>query len=244
MKVRALNIIILVLLFSSFSFAQYYIGAGVGFKASGLKGVIKLTSNGQVATGNVADAGKTGFNVGITTGYGVPIVSIYKIDFDLDVSYSSFGYLEQGYNSSEGAGRFAANGLGGGTTNVFSFDILPLHRLVFPSFRVLSPFLGLGLGINWMPTSDVTVNPPSQNGTITGVSSVKIGLLVSYGVIFQVTDLVQPFLQFKHFIPFGSETQFTDQYQAAGGGGSASYQLSIQDVPGYFNMQAGCRFSF
>ena len=244
MKARMLYLAFLVLLFNSFSYSQFYIGPDVGFKVSGLKGVIQLSENGQVSTGNVADAGKTGFNVGITSGYEVPIVSIYRIDFGLDVSYSSFGYLEAGYNSSAGAGKFGANGLSGGTTNVFSFDILPLHRLVFPTFKVLSPFLGLGLGINWMSTSNVTVGPPSTNAIITGVSTVKIGLLVSYGVVFQITNLIQPFLQFKHFIPFGSETQFTDQYQASGGGGNESYQLSIQDVPGYFNMQAGCRFSF
>ena len=41
MKARILYFAILVLLLSSFSYSQFYIGAGVGFKVSGLKGTIK-----------------------------------------------------------------------------------------------------------------------------------------------------------------------------------------------------------
>jgi hypothetical protein len=178
MKVRVSTIFILVLLLSSFSYSQFYIGAGVGFKVSGLKGTFKEASNGQTSIGNVADAGKTGFNAGLVAGYTITAASIYKIDFDLDASYSNFGYFEQGYNSIAGSGKFSAAGFGGATTTIFSFDVLPLHRLSFPSFKILSPYLGIGLGINVMSTSDLTIGPPSQSATITGNSEVKIGLLV------------------------------------------------------------------
>ena len=244
MKVRFFNVLVLVLVLSSISFSQFYLGAGVGLKVSGLKGTINEASNGQTTIGNVADAGKTGFNAGIVAGYSITAVPIYKIDFNFEASYSSFGYFEQGYNSVSGAGKFAAAGLSGGTTTIFSLDLLPLHRLSFPSFRLISPYLGVGVGINIMSTSDIAIGPPSASATLSGNSEVKVGLLVAYGAVFQVTSMIQPFIQFKHFIPFGSQTQFTQTYQAAGGGGSGSDQISISDVPGYFNIQAGCRLVF
>ena len=227
-------------------FAQFYLGPYIGIKSSGLKGAIKLVQNGQVSTGNVADAGSTGLSAGVTVGYQVLPPDVlngwYKLDLDIDASYSSFSYLENGWNSVAGAGNFSADGLSGGTTTIFSIDIMPIHRLNFPSFQLLSPFVGLGLGLNIMSTSDVTVGPPSQNGTITGVGDFKIGLLVFYGTVIRASHLIQPFIMFKHYIPFGSETQFTDSFQSSQGGGSESYQVSIQDVPGYFNLVAGVRF--
>ncbi len=243
--VLSLTALLFVFTFSNV-FAQFYLGPYIGFKASGLKGVIKVTENGQVSTGNVADGGSTGLSAGVTVGYQVlpPDVlnGLYKLDLDIDASYSSFSYLENGWNSSQGAGSFAANGFSGGTTTVFSIDIMPIHRLNFRSFQLLSPFLGLGLGLNIMSTSDITVGPPSQNGTITGVGDFKLGLLVFYGTVIRASNLIQPFIMFKHYIPFGSETQFTNSYQSAQGGGSESLQVSIQDVPGYFNLVAGVRF--
>jgi len=229
-------------------FSQFYIGPYVGFKSSGLKGTLKLSSGGQVSTGNVADAGSTGLSAGLTVGYQVLPADVlngwYKLDINIDASYSSFSYLENGYNSSEGAGRFSAVGFSDGGTMVVSIDIMPIHRLNFPSFKLLSPFLGLGVGLNIISTSDVSVGPPNPSGTITSVGDFKAGLLVFYGTIIRASDFIQPFIQFKHFIPFGSETQFTESYQAAGGGGTQSYALSIQDIPGYFNLVAGVRFAF
>jgi hypothetical protein len=35
----------------------------------------------------------------------------------------------------------------------------------------------------------------------------------------------------NHYIPFGSETQFAQTYQAAGGGYSTNDQISISDTP-------------
>jgi hypothetical protein len=240
--------VFLIICFTSMTQAQFYIGPYVGFKASGLKGVLKLTSGGQVSTGNVADAGNTSFNVGLTVGYQVLPASVldglYKLDINIDASYSTFSYLEDGWNSSLGAGRWAASGLDGGGTTVISIDVVPLHRLNFVSFQLLSPFVGLGVGLNIMSTSDVDVGPPSTNGVITGKGDFKIGLIVTYGTIIRASSMVQPYIQFKHLIPFGDETEFTDSYQAAGGGGSQSYALSIQDAPGYFCMVAGVRFCF
>jgi hypothetical protein len=225
--------------------AQFYVGPYIGFKASGLKGAVKLSTGGAVQTGNVADGGSTGFNAGIATGYQVLPSSIagglYKLDINLDISWASFNYFENSYNSAIGSGKFSANGLSGGKTNVFAFDIMPIHRFNFKNF-ILSPYAGLGFGINLLMTSDVTVGPPSGTGTLTSVSGLKMGLLVFYGTLFNVSNLIKPYIQFKHIIPFGSETQFTDSYQAAQGGGSGSWAYYVADVPGYFNLVGGVRF--
>lgn len=247
---KSLLILCLSSLIFIFSFndilAQFYIGPYVGFKASGLKGTLKLSSSGNVSTGNVADAGSTGLSAGITVGYQVLPPDVlngwYKLDINIDASYSSFSYLENGYNSSEGAGKFSAVGFSNGGTMVISIDIMPIHRLNIPSFKLLSPFLGLGLGLNIMSTSDISVGPPNPNGTLTGVGEFKAGLLIFYGTLFRFNNTIQPFIQFKHLVPFGSETQFTESYSSAQGGGSQSYALSVQDVPGYFNLVAGVRF--
>lgn len=229
------------------AFAQFYIGPYVGVKSSGLKGTIKQISGGQVSTGNVADAGSTGISAGITVGYQILPRSVlngwYKLDINIDASYSSFSYLENGFNSAEGAGRYSAVGFSDGNTMVISIDVMPIHRLNIPSFTLLSPYLGLGLGLNIMSTSDVNVGPPNPSGIVTGVGEFKVGMLIYYGTLIRLSSFIQPFVQFKHFIPFGSETQFTETYQAAQGGGSQSYALYIQDIPGYFNFVAGVRFN-
>ena len=197
MKVRSLLFVTGLILISSLASAQFYVGPNVGFKASGLKGVVKLTRAGGVDLGQVGDAGKTGFNAGVAVGYQVLSPSPnswYKLDINLDISYSNFSYFEAGYNSGSGGGSFSANGFSGGATNIISFDIMPIHRLNIPSFRLLSPFMGLGVGMNYMMTKDVSTGPPSTNGTFTGNSEFKIGLLVFYGTLFQVNDWLQPYI--------------------------------------------------
>ena len=134
-----------------------YVGANLGFRSYSLKGAGKITvQGGQTQVGNVTDAGKTGFNVGITTGYQVLPANVaggwYKLDVNLDATYTSVAFFETGYNSQFGAGRFAADGLGGGSTSIISFDIMPIHRLSFPNFKLLSPYVGLGVGLNLMHT--------------------------------------------------------------------------------------------
>lgn len=231
---------------ASTSYAQFYIGAFGGLKSSGLKGAIKEATGGQVTVGSIADAGITSFSVGITTGYQVlpaSVSDLYKLDVNLDASYSSFSYFEAGYNSVNGDGKFSAAGLSDGSTTVFSFDIMPIHRFNFSNF-ILSPFAGLGFGINLLMTSDTKIGPPSQTGTLTGTSQMNLGLLVFYGTIFNASSTFKPYVQFKHLIPFGDQVEFTENYQAGGGGGSQSYVLSISDVPNYFNFVAGVRFVF
>ena len=193
--------------------AQPYAGVFLGFNASGLKGTWKTTNQGGgTTTGNVADGGGTAFTFGISAGYQVFPSNFaggwYKLDINLDASYQTFSYLENSFNSNNGAGKFAAQGLGAGGTSIIALDIMPIHRLTFPKFRLLSPYIGIGLGLDIMNTHDVTVSPPIGNGTLTGYSELKMGLLVYYGVVIHATDLIQPYLQFKHMIPFGSEIHF------------------------------------
>jgi len=71
-----------------------------------------------------------------------------------------------------------------------------------------------------------------------------MGLIVFYGTVFQVSRLIQPFIEFRHFIPFGDETQVTDSWESSQGLGTEDLAISIADVPGYFHMAAGVRFSF
>jgi hypothetical protein len=225
--------------------AQFYASPTLGFRVSGLKGVLKLTTQQGTQTGNVVDAGKTGFTFGLSTGYQIFPKNFaggyYKLDLNLDISYTSLGYFEGAYNSQFGAGKFSADGLNGGSTTIFGIDIMPIHRLTFPSFKLLSPYAGLGFSLNMMSTKDITF----QNGVLTGNGDFKAGLLVFYGCVLQATDLIAPYIQFKHMIPFGSETQLTQSVQVtAQGGGTSGYAYSVADVPGFFSITAGVRFNF
>ncbi|HTY59721.1 MAG TPA: hypothetical protein VMF59_12940 [Bacteroidota bacterium] len=230
--------------------SQPYAGAFIGFNTSGLKGAIKTTTQGGTTVGNVADGGSTAFTFGVNAGYQIFPSNFaggwYKLDLNLDASYQTFSYLENGYNSANGSGKFAANGLSGGGTSIIALDIMPINRLTIPRFKLLSPYIGIGLSLNIMNTHDVTVGPPSQSGTLAGYSDFKMGLLVFYGVVIRASDLVEPYLQFKHMIPFGSETQFTTTYQPTGGqaGGSQTVQFAVQDVPGHFSLTGGVRINF
>jgi hypothetical protein len=125
-------------------------------------------------------------------------------------------------------------------------DVMPIHRLTMPNFQLLSPYAGLGLGFNIMSTKDLSVGPPNGPGTLTGAGEFKMGLLVFYGCLIQASDMIQPYIQFKHFVPFGSETVFTKeaQGQIVAGGGTTQYETAMQDVPGYFGLSAGVRFTF
>jgi|GEM_PF-1402131 len=228
--------------------AQGYGGAFIGFNASGLKGAFKTTAQGGGTTvGNVADGGSTSFTFGLNGGYQILPAGTaggwYKLDLNLDASYQTFSYLENAFNSNNGAGKWAADGASGGATSIISLDVMPIHRLTFPHFKLLSPYAGIGLGLNIMSTHDVTVGPPSATGTITGNGDFKIGLLVFYGVVIHASDMIQPYLQFKHMIPFGSETQFTQNYNTTGGqgGGTQTLQFAVQDVPGHFSLTGGVR---
>lgn len=239
----ALSVLLAVTIFGAeVAIAQPFVGGFLGFKASGLKGVIKQTTAGGTGTGNVVDAGKTGFTFGVMGGYQVFPPSIaggwYKLDLALEASFTSLAYFEAGYNAQFGNGAFAADGLSGGSTRVISFDIMPIHRLNIPKFHLLSPYAGLGMSLNMMSTSDIT----ASNATLTGNGEMKVGLLIFYGTLLRFNDAIQPYLEFRHMVPFGSETQFTQTLQAQGQ--SASDVFSIQDVPGYFSITGGVRINF
>ncbi len=250
---KFLFLLSIILISSTVIHAQFYIGPFVGFKASGLTGAWKGQQNGFFGGGNqIADASSTGLNAGFTAGYQVipPDVAggLYKLDLDLDVSWSSFSYYENAYNSMNGTGSFVGQGFTGGGTNVFSFDIMPINRFHFNNF-ILSPFVGIGFGINLLLNSDVTAGAGNigfgGTQTYSGSSDLKMGLLIFYGTLFNVSSVVKPFIQFKHLIPFGSETELTAGSLADnnfGFGGVQNNSQSIADVPGYFNMVAGVRF--
>jgi len=243
MRILASVVVCFITLSSSLSYSQFYVSPQVGFKSSGLKGVIKLTQPNSVNTGNVAEASKTGFVLGTGVGYTLLSGGIYTLDMNVDITYASIAYFEEGYNKGIGSGAFAANGLSGGSTTVLSFELLPLHKISIPSFSLLTPFAGVGLGFNYMSTGDIKVTPPSGNGTLTGNSEFKVGLVLTYGAYLNLTSRIEPFVQFKHMIPFGSETVFTQDYQPTSGSSSKA-EYSIADAPGYFSLTAGCRFNF
>ena len=244
-----LAVLVLFLFAIDSSIAQPYGGAFFGFKSCGLKGAVRVTTAAGTQSGNTVDAGKSGFTFGINGGYQIfPkdfLDGWYKLDLHLDASFTSVAFFEAAYDGQFGSGQFSAVGLSGGSTKIIALDVMPINRLEFPKFKLLSPYLGLGLGLNIMSTSDLDVGPPSTPGTLTGESEFKFGLLIFYGTLIRFSNVVQPFLQFKHMIPFGSETVFTDTYSAAvAGGGSQKLSFSIQDVPGYFSITAGVRVNF
>lgn len=247
MKHRSILLaLVLVVLAAQVSQAQWYSGAFVGFKSSGLEGALKLTTPDGVASGKVVDAGDTGFNFGLCVGYQIlqkPAGGWYRLDLNLDVSYTSLAYFEAGYDDQFGSGKFGADGLSGGSTSIFALDIMPMHRAEFATFKLLSPFAGIGLALNLMSTGDIETGPPSISGTLTGAGEFKIGLLLFYGTLVRISDMFVPYLQFKHMIPFGENTQLTDEFQPSGATASG-YAFSIQDVPGYFSITAGVRFYF
>lgn len=243
---KFLAVLSIIIISSTVLKAQFYIGPFIGFKVSGLKGTLTINQAGQRFPQGVADGGSTGFNAGIATGYQVIPLDVtgglYKLDINLDASWSSFSFVENGFNSLHGSGSFVGNGYNGGTTNIFSFDIMPMHRFNFHNF-ILSPFGGIGFELNLLLTSDGTLTAQNINYTFTGTSSVKMGLLVFYGTLFNVSSLIKPYIQFKHVIPFGSETQYFDGLQSSGGGVAPSYSQAISDVPGFFSITAGVRFN-
>jgi len=242
MKKRLLFVLLFCFLLSGVASAQFYIGPNFGFKAFGLKGATTIAQGGQITQLGNFDAGKTVMTVGICTGVQVLPRDVaggwYKLDLNLDVNYSSIGFAEKGYEYVNGTGSWSANGFSGGTTTNLAFDVMPIHRLNIPKFQLLSPFVGLGFGVNLFMTSDVsqTIQNNPQAFSIKGNSEMKMGLLVFYGTVLRASDLIQPYIQFKHYIPFGSETQLTSDAQNG--------NLIMKDVPGYFNISGGVRFNF
>jgi hypothetical protein len=236
---RLLVIAALALFVSSGVFAQISLAPFVGFKSYGLKGAGTVAVGGQIQQLGVSDAGKTSFVFG--AGIGRTMFKLpggaYQLDMKLEVSYASANFFEAGYNNISGSGKYAADGYSGGSTSNLGFDLMPVHSIHIPGFSLLTPFAGVGLGLNYFSTSDINVGPPSSAQTIaiSGTSQFKIGLLIFYGAEFNLPGPIDPYIQFKHYVPFGSEFQVTED---------AKYgTIVIKDVPGYFSIAAGIKLS-
>jgi hypothetical protein len=219
--------------------AQIYLTPNVGFKSYGLKGATTIAAGGQIRQMGIFDAGKTSINFGVGIGY--PLLKIpsgiYRLDMLVDVSYASANMAEAGYNYAYGPGKFSSDGNSGGSTSNLAFDLMPVHTINIPGFSLISPYAGVGFGLNYFSSGDLSVGPPSspQVVNVTGKSEFKVGLVVFYGATLNLTGMVRPFIQFKHYIPFGSEFQFTED---------ATYgSIVIKDTPGYFNLAAGIKLS-
>jgi len=159
-------------------------------------------------------------------------------EMQLDVAYASAGFVEEGYDYAYGPGTFSADGLSGASTTNLAFDLMPVHLFNIPGFSLISPYGGVGVGLNCFSTADLSVGPPSsaQVINVTGTSQFKVGLLIFYGATLNLTGMLRPFIQFKHYVPFGSEFQFTEDTQNG--------NFVTKDVPGYFNLSAGVKLSF
>lgn len=225
----------IVLLVSTVS-AQFYVAPNLGLRSYGFKGAATSNTGGTIQQLGIFDGGKASFYFGAGVGYTVLQAGIYNLDAELDLGFSSAGFAEEGFNSSFGAGSYAARGYAGATTTDISFDLMSIHRLSIPNFDLISPFAGVGLAFNMFSTSDLTVGQPTANPsvTVTGTGQFKIGLAISYGAYVKL-GMLTPFIQLKHYIPFSSEFQFTD---------SPNGTIVVQDSPGYFSLAAGVKFSF
>ena len=228
--------VILLVVFCVLSFqtaqAQLIGQAHVGLKFFGIKGATTVTSGGTVSQAGNFDGGKTVFNIAVGGGYTVVPAGVYNLDVLLDINFATAGFAEQGYNSAFGSGKFSADGLSGATTTILAFDIMPAHRLNVYAIPFLSPWAGVGLSFNMYSTSDLKSGPPSATATLKGNTDFKVGLIIFYGAAYKITDMLQPFLQFKHHIPFSSEMKLTDDPNGT---------YIIKDAPGYFNIEAGMR---
>jgi hypothetical protein len=216
--------------------AQVHFTGSVGFKSFGLEGAVTASAGGMVQSVGVLDCGKTGFAFGVGGGFTLVPAGVYQLDMDLEVSMAFANFLEAGYESYWGNGMFAADGYSGGSATIISFDIMPVHRINIPGFSLISPYAGVGLGLNLFSNSDVTFGPPewTRTGTAKGNSEFQVGLLIFYGASFHFVGPIEPFVQLKHYIPFGSEYTFVKDPQTLG-------TWTIKDAPGYFNMSAGVR---
>ncbi len=230
--------------FSS-AMAQIYLSPQVGFKVYGLNGAATQDAGGLVGQMGTADGGGTAFNVAVGLGYELKFPTpIYRLDLEGNVSWSAINFFQNAYDNNQGAGSFAAAGFTGGGAEIFSLDLMPIHRFIIPGF-FLSPYGGIGLALNLFDNTNTDGGPPNlPAGTvITGATDFQVGLSIFYGAYFDVLPGIQPFIQFKHLIPFSGSYQLTTNASAPGGG-SGPVVFTIQNAPGYFNLDAGVRFDF
>ncbi len=240
MKKHHIMLIVAALTFvAAQAFAQFHVSGHAGLKSFGIKGASTQTQGGSVSQLGVADGGKTGFAFGGGVGYTVVSAGVYALDLGLEVDLAFANMFEAGYNSISGSGRYAADGYSGGSTTAIGIDIMPVHRINIPGFSLLSPFAGVGLGLNNFSTADATVGPPTANptSTVKGKGQFQIGLIVFYGTVIRLAGPIEPFVQLKHYIPFSSEFTFFEDPATVG-------TIVTKDAPGYFNLAAGVRLAF
>jgi opacity protein-like surface antigen len=214
--------------------AQFYLSPNLGFKSYGLQGIGVLTEDGDSERSDrELDAGQTSFDFG--TGLGVEIVHTpyYNFDLGLNVRMGWAKFIENAYNDDNGSGAFAEDGLTGAKTTIIGFDLMPVHRLTFPDFQLLSPFLAVGPSVNLLMTGDLEV--PEEDYTVKGKTEVKFGLHVAWGCEFHATEILRPYFQIDHMVGFGDETKGVDD---------AGNSIAIEDTPGFFGMSAGLKFVF
>jgi len=220
------------------SFAQFYAGPFFGFKSYSLKAAGTITQNGQRQAFGVQDGGGTVFDFGGFGAYTIVTSGIYNLDIEFKTDYSTIGFFENGYNSLQGAGALAAAGASGARTHVFEWDLLGINRFAFHKFKVLEPYLGVGMSFGLYSTSDLSVTPQGQTqagSTFTGNSEFKIGLSIVYGTYVRVAPGIYPFIQLSHLLSFGSTTELLND---------TKYTWIFNDTPGYFALSAGVRFDF
>jgi len=238
------TVMALAVTFSNVS-AQYYVSPQIGFKLYGLNGATTINEAGQLSSGKTTDAGGAAFTVGAGLGYELRFPTpIYRLDLEANLSWSAINFFENGYDNINGSGSFAAAGLSGGGAEVFSLDLMPIHRFIIPHF-ILSPFAGVGLSLNLFDNTSTTIaaSNGTAGGSISGATNFQLGLIIFYGAYFNVLPNIKPFIEFKHLVPFSSTYQLTSTYSESGVG-SESFVDTIQDAPGYFNMSAGVQFNF
>ncbi len=229
----------------SSAMAQLYVSPQIGFKVYGMSGATTANIGGQVSQMGISDAGGTAFNVGVGLGYDLKFPTpIYRLDLEGNLSWSAINFLQNAWDNNQGAGSFAAAGYSGGGAHIFSLDLMPIHRFIIPGFFV-SPYGGIGLALNLFDNTNATGGPPDNPaGTVlTGATDFQVGLSIFYGAYFDVLPGIEPFIQFKHLIPFSGSYQMTSSATAPGNG-TEPVVFTIQNAPGYFNLDAGVRFDF
>lgn len=240
---RLLFVALLIGAVSTMASAQFYMGPHIGFKAFGLEGILQNKSpdaNNQIQTArssNDARASKTTVDFGINLGYQIVKTSYYGFDLGLDTRLAWANFMEEAYNDVVGSGEYSARGFKGGKTMVLGVDLMPVNRMTFPKLYLLSPYLAVGPSVNIYRTGGID-EPQGNNQPVlklSGKTSAKIGLHVTWGLDLRPTPHVWPYLQFKHMLGFGSEFNFSEDRRSA---------WLIEDAPGMWGMTGGVRFVF
>jgi opacity protein-like surface antigen len=163
--------------------------------------------------------GTHGNNYGISAGINIysSADKIYNLDLELGFDYY---YRRETEMTTLGSGQIKHKN--------YILDFMPIHRLKFNDF-LLSPFFGAGISIKW-DNATYSLPPEYLGSTNKLIVSSKAGLLLFYGLQFNVSDDIIPYLSCKAFYPFGKEKiEF----------GAGRYEW--HDVPGYNSFSIGAK---